>query len=171
MRPEWLEGTWLLALDWLIRLVALCWIPTRTTPGAARSWLLLVGFLPLLGLPLYLLFGHPWLSRLRIARQAQASMVIREQQAPLGTLRWTPRPDTAIDEIAPLVERQGDFMPTHGNAVAAFDRMGRPDSPSREQIVQLREAGKLAAPESVKANNGKFEITVPVQGLVVVELR
>jgi xylan 1,4-beta-xylosidase len=60
---------------------------------------------------------------------------------------------------------------THGNAVAAFDRMGRPDSPSREQIVQLREAGKLAAPESVKANNGKFEITVPVQGLVVVELR
>ncbi|NMW26243.1 hypothetical protein HFP05_18300, partial [Rhodanobacter denitrificans] len=47
----------------------------------------------------------------------------------------------------------------------------RPDSPSREQIVQLREAGKLAAPESVKANNGKFEITVPVQGLVVVELR
>ena len=60
---------------------------------------------------------------------------------------------------------------THGNAVAAFDRMGRPDSPSREQIVQLREAGKLAAPESVKANDGKFEITVPVQGLVVVELR
>ncbi|MCW1776803.1 hypothetical protein NB693_20560 [Pantoea ananatis] len=51
---------WLLALDWLIRLVALLWIPTRTTPGAARSWLLLVGFVPLLGLPLYLLLGHPW---------------------------------------------------------------------------------------------------------------
>src|SRR5262249_25152343 len=48
-------------------------------------------------------------------------MVIREQQAPLGTLRWTPRPDTAIDEIAPLVEHQGDFMPTHGNAVELLD--------------------------------------------------
>jgi len=121
MLPEWLEGTWLLALDWLIRLAALCWIPARTTPGAARSWLLLVGFVPLLGLPLYLMFGHPWLSRLRIARQAQASLVIREQQAPLTALRWTPRPDTAIDEIAPLVERQGDFMPTHGNAVELLD--------------------------------------------------
>jgi xylan 1,4-beta-xylosidase len=60
---------------------------------------------------------------------------------------------------------------SHGNAVAAFDRMGRPDSPSREQIVQLREAGKLAAPESVKLSNGKLEVTVPVQGLVVLELR
>jgi len=121
MRPEWLEGTWLLALDWLIRLAALLWIPTRSTPGAARSWLLLVGFVPLLGLPLYLLFGHPWLSRQRIRRQAEASQVIREQQAPLASLRWLPTIDTSIDEIAPLIERQGDFMPTHGNAVELLD--------------------------------------------------
>lgn len=121
MRPEWLEGTWLLALDWLIRLAALCWIPARTTPGAARSWLLLVGFVPLLGLPLYLLFGHPWLSRQRIVRQAESSQVIREQQAPLTALRWAPGADTAIAEIAPLVERQGDFMPTRGNDVELLD--------------------------------------------------
>ena len=121
MRPDWLEGTWLLALDWLIRLVALLWIPVRSTPGAARSWLLLVGFVPLLGLPLYLLFGHPWLSRQRIRRQAEASQVIREQQAPLASLRWLPATDTAINEIAPLIERQGDFMPTHGNTVQLLD--------------------------------------------------
>ncbi|HEY0334891.1 MAG TPA: cardiolipin synthase [Stenotrophomonas sp.] len=121
MLPEWLAGTWLLALDWLIRLAALLWIPARTTPGAARSWLLLVGFVPVLGLPLYLLFGHPWLSRQRLQRQAQASQVIREQQTPLASLRWLPTVDTSIDEIVPLVERQGDFMPTHGNAVDLLD--------------------------------------------------
>jgi xylan 1,4-beta-xylosidase len=60
---------------------------------------------------------------------------------------------------------------THGNAVAAFDRMGRPDSPSRAQILQLREAGKLAAPESMDVHDGKLAIDVPVQGLVVIELR
>ncbi|EIL92900.1 GH39 family glycosyl hydrolase [Rhodanobacter spathiphylli] len=60
---------------------------------------------------------------------------------------------------------------THGNAVAAFDRMGRPDSPSRAQIVQLREAGKLAAPESMKPRDGKLAVDVPVQGLAVIELR
>ncbi|CAM0999554.1 Xylan 1,4-beta-xylosidase [Rhodanobacter sp. Root179] len=60
---------------------------------------------------------------------------------------------------------------THGNAVAAFDGMGRPDSPSRAQIVQLREAGKLAAPESIDLRDGKLAVDVPVQGLVVIELR
>ncbi|MCD7099578.1 cardiolipin synthase [Stenotrophomonas sp. MMGLT7] len=121
MLPDWWEGTWLLALDWLIRLAALCWIPSRTTPGAARSWLLLIGFVPLLGLPLYLLFGHPWLSRERVVRQTQASQVIREQQAPLGGLRWTPTPGTSAAEMVPLVENQGDFMPTRGNAVELMD--------------------------------------------------
>jgi xylan 1,4-beta-xylosidase len=58
----------------------------------------------------------------------------------------------------------------HGNAVAAFDRMGRPDFPSREQIVQLREAGKMAAPESVALQDGHLSIDIPPQGLVVVEL-
>jgi cardiolipin synthase len=114
---EWLLGSWLLLLDWLIRLAALFWIPSRTTPGAARSWLLLVGFVPLLGLPLYLLFGHPWLSRQRVQRQAEASQVIREEQALQPPLRWTPLPDTATAEMVPLIERQGDFMPVHGNAV------------------------------------------------------
>jgi len=59
----------------------------------------------------------------------------------------------------------------HGNAVAAFDKMGRPALPSREQITQLRSAGKMAAPEAVSLKNGRLSIDIPPQGLVVVELR
>ncbi|OCH00539.1 cardiolipin synthase, partial [Xanthomonas euvesicatoria] len=121
MLPDWVTGTWLLALDWAIRLAALLWIPARTTPGAARSWLLLIGFVPVVGLPLYLLFGHPWLSRLRVERQATASQVIREQQLPLHALRWMPQADTSSAEVVPLIEREGDFMPTLGNAVELLD--------------------------------------------------
>lgn len=121
MSFPWSLGTWLLILDWVIRLAALLWIPTRTTPAAARSWLLLVGFVPLAGLPLYLLFGHPWLSRERIRRQALASQVIREEQAPHHELRWQPAGSGADTEMVPLLERLGDFMPTHGNAVALLD--------------------------------------------------
>lgn len=122
MQPDGFQMSWLLlALDWIIRLVALLWIPTRTTPGAARSWLLLVGFVPLLGLPLYLLMGHPWLSARRVRRQAQVSRRIRRQQALQHDQRWIPDDDTVAAEIVPLVERQGDFMPTHGNAVELLD--------------------------------------------------
>ncbi|MGV8960213.1 MAG: cardiolipin synthase [Stenotrophomonas sp.] len=140
MAFEGFQASWLLlALDWLIRLVALFWIPSRSTPGAARSWLLLVGFLPLLGLPLYLLLGEPWLSRQRIQRQAESSQVIREEQALLQPLRWPPPADTPIAEIAPLVERQGDFMPIHGNAVALLDDY---DAALRALLDDIAGAGK-----------------------------
>lgn len=116
-------GLWLLAIDWLIRIAALFWIPMRCTPAAARSWLLLVGFVPLAGLPLYLLFGHPWLSMQRRQRQARASKLIREKQQPLAHLRWHPPhdPDGNLDDIARLAERLGDFMPMGGNAVSLID--------------------------------------------------
>jgi len=61
--------------------------------------------------------------------------------------------------------------PTHGNVVAAFDRMGRPDFPSREQLVQLREAAKLGAPESLVVRNGRLDVQIPPQGLLVIEVR
>ncbi len=123
MTFEIAHGYWLFLLDWLIRLAALAWIPTRTSPAAARSWLLLVGFLPLLGLPLYLALGHPWLAKERRLRQARASQLIRERQAELGALRWSPsgRDDDHELDIPRLAERLGDFMPTHGNAVELLD--------------------------------------------------
>ena len=59
---------------------------------------------------------------------------------------------------------------THGNVIAAFDRMGRPAFPSREQIQQLRAAGKMAPSESVALHDGHLTLDIPPQGLVVVEL-
>jgi len=117
----WTIGTTLLALDWTIRLAALWWIPSRSVPAAARSWLLLVFFLPLLGLPLYLLLGQPWLSRQRVRRQGHASDAIREGQVPQQALRWQPPATGPAAETAPLVERLGDFMPVRGNAVELLD--------------------------------------------------
>ena len=60
---------------------------------------------------------------------------------------------------------------SHGNALALFDRMGRPDFPSREQIAQLRAAGRMAEPVSMALEHGHLQMNVPPQGLVVVEVR
>ncbi|AKC86882.1 cardiolipin synthase [Pseudoxanthomonas suwonensis] len=117
----WSLGTTLLLLDWTVRLFALWWIPSRSVPAAARSWLLLVFFLPLLGLPLYLLVGQPWLSGQRRRRQDQASQAIREGQLPQRALRWQPPSSGPAAETVPLVERMGDFMPVRGNALELLD--------------------------------------------------
>jgi xylan 1,4-beta-xylosidase len=56
----------------------------------------------------------------------------------------------------------------HGNAVKAFDAMGRPQgSLSREQVKQLRAAGAMAAPEHMRLDHGSLHITVPTHGLAV----
>lgn len=116
-------GYWLFLIDWLIRLAALVWIPARSPPAAARSWLLLVGFVPLLGLPLYLVLGHPWLAHERRIRQARASQVIRKHQSGRALLRWSPgEGDETAGDIARLTERVGDFMPLRGNAIELLDR-------------------------------------------------
>ena len=62
--------------------------------------------------------------------------------------------------------------PTHGNVLAAFDKMGRPSgSLTREQIRTLKEAAELPAPESTSLQDGHLKLTVPAYGLVVVTLQ
>jgi len=118
-----------------------------------------------------------------VTRRADGTLVIAlwNYAPPVGdTASYTPgKPVGAPKRFDLVVEHLPDAAratvwrvdETHGNAVATFDRMGRPDFPSRAQLAQLREAGQLAAPDSIDVHGGKLAIDVPVQGLVVVELR
>jgi len=57
---------------------------------------------------------------------------------------------------------------THGNAVAAFDAMGRPaGSLTPDQVRKLQEAGAMAPAETVPVDHGHARITVPAHGLAV----
>jgi hypothetical protein len=49
--------------------------------------------------------------------------------------------------------------------------MGRPPTPSREQLDALRAAARLPPPQRVVLNGGRLEVDVPTHGLVLVELR
>lgn len=60
---------------------------------------------------------------------------------------------------------------THGNVIAAFDKMGRPAFPSRIQIEQLRTAGQLPEPQQMTMHDGRLALDVPPQGLVVLEVK
>ena len=59
----------------------------------------------------------------------------------------------------------------HGNVLKAFASMGHPPTPSRDQIVALRKAGEPAPAEELMVRNHELTITVPPQGLVVLEVR
>jgi xylan 1,4-beta-xylosidase len=47
--------------------------------------------------------------------------------------------------------------------------MGRPATPGREQIKQLRAAGRLSPAELFPLHDDRIRVTIPAQGLVVLE--
>jgi xylan 1,4-beta-xylosidase len=58
----------------------------------------------------------------------------------------------------------------HGNVIKTYDAMGRPPFPTRDQITQLRAAGKPFPPQNLTLTNGALTITIPAQGLVLIKL-
>ncbi|WP_231586567.1 cardiolipin synthase [Cupriavidus basilensis] len=117
---------WLFTLaEWLIRLVMLVYVPQRRAPAAARTWLLLIFFLPWLGLLLYALFGriyYPKSRRLKLARINQGIERVRgplERFAPVQ-----PLPAGVSADAAGLIERLGSYWPMRGNAVELMDDYG-----------------------------------------------
>ena len=58
----------------------------------------------------------------------------------------------------------------HGNVIKTYDAMGRPAFPTRDQITQLRAAGKPYPPENFALSDGKLTISILPQGLVLIKL-
>ena len=65
-------GTWVV-LEYAIKIVALGVIPENRRPSSSTAWLVLIFFLPLVGLPLYLFLGSPWVQGKRYQQQVAAT--------------------------------------------------------------------------------------------------
>ena len=61
--------------------------------------------------------------------------------------------------------------PDHGDVHMTYEAMGAPRYPTREQIEQLRAAAELSPPEMLDVKNASVTITIPAEGLVLVEAK
>ncbi|MGB9070342.1 MAG: hypothetical protein WCC21_17370 [Candidatus Acidiferrales bacterium] len=59
----------------------------------------------------------------------------------------------------------------HGNSLQAYAAMGKPRCPTRAQVEQLNRAGALDPPSDVPLREGKLRLSVPANGLAVLEIR
>jgi cardiolipin synthase len=96
--------------EWAIRLVMLAVVPLRRTPDAAKGWLLLLFFLPWLGLALYFFIGRPRFPRWRGELLAELLPRIRTQ---IARLRDDPH------------FRQPELPASLGQAVRLASELGR----------------------------------------------
>jgi xylan 1,4-beta-xylosidase len=60
--------------------------------------------------------------------------------------------------------------PTHGNTLAAYQKMGSPRYPTMAQIRDMNKASKLSPPEKTTLRDGKIDIDLPVNSLVMLEV-
>ena len=58
----------------------------------------------------------------------------------------------------------------HGNALRAYDAIGRPAFPTRAQITALQNAGQMAPPDHCRMRKSTLQVTVPPQGLMLLEV-
>jgi xylan 1,4-beta-xylosidase len=59
----------------------------------------------------------------------------------------------------------------HGDAHPTYEKMRSPNYPTHKQIQELRQAAELPGPEERSIANGEFKLTLPADGLAVVELK
>lgn len=82
--PEWVT-VMLAVIEYTIKVVAIGVVPENRRPSSSQAWLLLILFVPVVGLPLFLLIGSPYLTGRRHRLQAEANNQIlsRTQNYPL----------------------------------------------------------------------------------------
>ncbi|MFD0484197.1 cardiolipin synthase [Kineococcus sp. GCM10028916] len=76
----------LVVLDYVVKVVAVGTVPENRKPGSSSAWLLLILFLPIVGLPLFLLLGSPYVTGRRHRLQQQVNQVIAERVEDLPSL-------------------------------------------------------------------------------------
>ncbi|MCP3425995.1 phospholipase D-like domain-containing protein [Rothia sp. AR01] len=94
-------STAFVVLEYLVKIVAVGVIPENRRPSSSTAWLLLILFLPVVGVPLFLLLGSPYINRRRARIQAEADELLAQ-----GTEAVPDVPDS-VDvppELAGVVE-------------------------------------------------------------------
>lgn len=72
-----LSVTWIV-IEYLVKIIAIGVVPEDRRPSSSSAWLLLILFVPIVGIPLFLMLGSPYINRRRARIQAQADELMHE---------------------------------------------------------------------------------------------
>ena len=59
----------------------------------------------------------------------------------------------------------------HGNTLAAYKRMGSPPYPTRKQVAEINRVAEKSKPEEAHLTHGTINVLVPVNGIVLLEVK
>lgn len=106
----------LIVVDISIRIGAVILIPRNRKPTSATAWLLLVFFLPYIGVLLYLLIGSPQLPKRRRERQQKINQFILETTEGMDRVKRTPTWPSWLESVVELNRKLGSMPLVGGNS-------------------------------------------------------
>ena len=104
-----------LILEYGIKLLAIGVIPEDRKPSSANAWLLLILFLPIVGLPLYLMMSSNFVSRRRHRIQQEANVMVGDAQREIPDHPVDMDPDPEIESMLRLNRTLTTFPATVGH--------------------------------------------------------
>lgn len=137
---EWWQ-TFGLIIDYTIKIMAIGTVPEGRKPGSSNAWLLAILVLPLVGLPLFLLMGSPYINRRRHRVQQEANAMTDDIHSDLPDL---PKGEDVGSELTSMVKlnRRLTGMPAlpgvitdlHCDYQGSFERMAEVIDQAKEYI-------------------------------------
>lgn len=68
----------LIVIEYAVKIIAIGVVPENRRPSSSSAWLLLILFLPIVGIPLFLMLGSPYINQRRARIQADANELMHE---------------------------------------------------------------------------------------------
>ncbi|HEY9291325.1 MAG TPA: cardiolipin synthase [Microlunatus sp.] len=99
-----------IVVEYLIKILAIGFVPENRRPSSGQAWLLAILFLPMIGLPLFLLIGSPYVRGRRHQLQQRANRAIAEYTADHPVVPETHRLNATADGVLKL-NRELTSMP------------------------------------------------------------
>lgn len=69
--------TWIV-IEYIVKIIAVGVVPENRRPSSSSAWLLLILFVPIIGIPAFLLLGSPYINQRRARIQAEANELMHE---------------------------------------------------------------------------------------------
>lgn len=90
-----------IVLEYVVKVIAIGVVPENRRPSSSTAWLLLILFLPVVGVPLFLIIGSPYVNARRSEIQARANQLLRNGT---GDLPNVPPSVTVPADLGGIVE-------------------------------------------------------------------
>ncbi|MBV7293631.1 phospholipase D-like domain-containing protein [Corynebacterium sp. TAE3-ERU16] len=96
---EWWRSAGLV-LDYVVKIIAVGTVAQDRKPSSSSAWLLAILFVPVIGLPLFLMMGSPYINRRRHRIQMEAQAMVG---TPMAEMPAIPEGAELSDEVASVV--------------------------------------------------------------------